>query len=249
MPESPAAPPPPIDFLDLSLPTLEENLALDEALLLAAEAQAGGEVLRLWRWPQPAVVLGAGGVVGNDVLESACVRDGVPLARRSSGGGTVLLGPGCLLYSLVLDMGRAPELTQIGSSYRFILDRVAIALREIQPIIEMTGTSDLAVAGRKVSGNAQQRKRRFVLHHGTLLHGLDIEVMGRYLKLPPRRPEYRGDRPHGEFLTNLPDVPAAIGAALRGIWRADRQRADFPAAAVRDLVADKYGRPEWVRRL
>ena len=34
-------------FLDLTLPTLAENLALDEALLLDAEA-GGPEVLRLW---------------------------------------------------------------------------------------------------------------------------------------------------------------------------------------------------------
>ena len=43
-------------YLDRLLPTLEENLALDEALLLAAEAD-GPEVLRLWEWPVPAVVL------------------------------------------------------------------------------------------------------------------------------------------------------------------------------------------------
>ena len=45
--------------LDATLGALAENLALDEALLLAAEA-GGPEVLRLWEWPSPAVVLGAG---------------------------------------------------------------------------------------------------------------------------------------------------------------------------------------------
>src|SRR5205823_408571 len=48
-----------MQFLNLTLPSLFDNLALDEALLLDAEAGAGGEVLRCWAWPRLAVVLGA----------------------------------------------------------------------------------------------------------------------------------------------------------------------------------------------
>ncbi len=90
-----------MQFLGLTLPSLAENLALDEALLLHAEEGDGGEVLRVWSWPTFAVVLGAGGVIADDVHEANCQADGVPIARRSSGGGTVLLGPGCLCLSLV----------------------------------------------------------------------------------------------------------------------------------------------------
>src|SRR6185503_10807307 len=107
-------------FLDLTLPTLAENLALDEALLLDAEA-GGPEVLRLWEWPRHAVVLGAGGKLADDVNEDACLADGVPITRRSSGGGTVLLGSGCLLFSLILHFERDPALGDLHASYRYIL--------------------------------------------------------------------------------------------------------------------------------
>ena len=83
----------PIALLEQTLPALDENLALDEAMLLAAEAGDGGEVLRFWEWPSAAVVLGAGGSIEIDVNEPACRADGVALHRRASGGGTVLLGP------------------------------------------------------------------------------------------------------------------------------------------------------------
>src|SRR5207248_4591650 len=99
-----------MEWVDVTLDTLNENLAVDEALLLVAEAGRGGEALRVWEWPRPAVVLGAGGRIADDVDVTACERDGVSLARRSSGGGTVLLGPGCLLYSVVLRYDRAAEL-------------------------------------------------------------------------------------------------------------------------------------------
>jgi len=94
-------------LLDFSLPDAAENLALDEALLLAAEAGTGGELLRLWEAPRHAVVVGAGGSVALDVNVPACEADGVPILRRASGGGTVLIGPGCLCYSLVLGYERA----------------------------------------------------------------------------------------------------------------------------------------------
>src|SRR6478735_12824692 len=100
----------PLRLLDHTAESLNENLALDEALLLAAEAGVGDEVLRFWEWPAKAVVLGAGGSIAIDVNEAACRADGVLLHRRPSGGGTVLLGRGCLLYSLVLDYTRAAEL-------------------------------------------------------------------------------------------------------------------------------------------
>ena len=51
--------------------------------------------------------------LAQDVDEAACQADGVPILRRSSGGGTVLLGRGCLLYSLVLSYDRSPALAEV----------------------------------------------------------------------------------------------------------------------------------------
>src|SRR6266581_3154496 len=120
-------------FLDLALPTPAENLALDEALLLEAEAGRSGEVLRLWEWPEYAVVLGSACRLAEDVDEPACQRDGVPILRRASGGGAVLLGNGCLCFGLVLDYEHSPALREVPSSYRFILQHLRDALVGVLP--------------------------------------------------------------------------------------------------------------------
>jgi lipoate-protein ligase A len=234
-------------FFDQTLPTLAENLALDEALLLTAE-DGGPEVLRVWQWPSYAVVLGAGGRIADDVHEDRCRADGVPLARRSSGGGTVLLGPGCLLYSLVLAYDRDPALTQIRSSYCHILKRVAAALGPIAADLAVRGSSDLAQMERKVSGNAQQRKRTHLLHHGTLLYEFDIERIAMYLKPPPRQPEYRRLRGHGEFLMNLPSDADSLKRYLCTTWEAGAKLAMLDTATLSELVEKKYAQDEWVRR-
>ena len=234
--------------LDLTLTTVAENLALDEAFLLEADAGHGGEVLRFWEWPSLAVILGAGGRLAEDVDEAACLADKVPVFRRSSGGGTVLLGPGCLLYTLVLSYERGPALAEVVPSYRFILGLIGDALRDVAPGIEMAGSSDLAVGGLKVSGNSQQRKRCQVLHHGTLLYAFDIGNIGRYLRLPSKQPSYRQGRDHAAFLTNLALGPVELRGRLRALWRAEQELTSWPEAATRRLVDDKYSRPEWVRR-
>jgi lipoate-protein ligase A len=237
-----------MQLLPLTLPTPPENLALDEALLLEAEDGTAGEVLRLWEWPHAAVVLGSACRLADDVDEDACRRDGIPLLRRSSGGGTVLLGGGCLLYSLVLSYARDPALTEIHSSYRFILERVAAALADFVPGAGPAGTSDLAAAGRKFSGNAQQRKRRHLLHHGTLLYRFDLAGVGRYLREPARQPGYRRHRDHEDFLMNLPAGADDLRRRLAAAWQADALVSAWPAERVRELTANKYTRPEWIRR-
>jgi lipoate-protein ligase A len=233
-------------FLDLTLSDPPSNLALDEALLLDAETAAGGEILRVWHWPFPVVVLGSGCKLADDVNEAACHADDVPILRRSSGGGTVLWGDGCLFFSLVLSYERAPELTEVRSSYRYILGRVAAALQVDG--VRHEGISDLALDGRKVSGNAQQRKRSFLLHHGTVLYDFDAALVGRYLRPPPRQPEYRAQRAHEDFLANLRLTAAEIKARLRNAWGADAEQTTWPEETVRRLCAEKYTQDDWTRR-
>jgi lipoate---protein ligase len=234
-------------FLDAVLPTLAENLALDEALLLDAEAGAD-EALRLWRWPSHAVVLGAGGKLADDVHEDACTADGVPILRRSSGGGTVLLGAGCLLHSVILRFDRDPALTDLHGSYRYILGRMLRGLSAHVSPLSLQGSSDLTWADRKFSGNAQQRKRTHLLHHGTLLHAFDLTPIPRYLKSPPRQPEYRRQREHADFLANLPIDGNVLERLLRTVWQTDDARPALPIATVRSLVEEKYAIEEWTRR-
>lgn len=237
----------PLLSLDRTLPTLVANLALDETLLRRAEESDTGELLRFWEWPQLGVVLGAGGEVGKDVHVERCLSEGVPIHRRSSGGGTVLLGRGCLLFSLILSVERAPELKHVNASYRWILEKLAEALKPLGEV-RHEGICDLAIGGKKFSGNAQQRKQRFILHHGTLLYDFDLAKISHYLKLPERQPEYREGRTHGDFVMNLPANSEALQGMLRESWGAVEGTITLPVESVTELVAEKYSREEWVFR-
>ncbi|HSW48562.1 MAG TPA: lipoate--protein ligase family protein [Bryobacteraceae bacterium] len=180
----------------------EENLAFDSALFQAVEGGADDETLRLWESAEYAVVVGRSGVISSEVEEETCAADGVAVLRRDSGGGAVLLGPGCMSFSLLLPLGKHPQLRNVRLSYRRILTSLVRALAV--PGLEMRDDSDLAIGGRKVSGNAQFRGRRGLLHHGTLLYQFNALRVERYLRPPARQPEYRAERSHLNFLGNLP---------------------------------------------
>ncbi len=226
---------------------IETNLAVDEALLLEAEAQKRGETLRLWECPTPAVVIGSGGKLAEEINEPACRAANTSFCRRSSGGGTVVLGPGCLCYSLVLSLEARPYLEGITPSYQWILQEVGRALKGICKA-STNGSSDLEFEGRKFSGNAQQRKRLYILHHGTLLYDFDIGSIARLLPHPPREPEYRKGRDHDSFVENLPVSRSVLVEKLTEVFKAHEPAPVPDAALIRDLVTTKYATADWVRR-
>ena len=110
-------------FLDLTLPAPAENLACDEALLDFFEEHGGPGVLRFWKPKDHFVVVGYGNHVDVEVNAPACDAAGIPILRRCSGGGTVLQGPGCLNYSLVLKMDEGGPLHSITAANKFIMER------------------------------------------------------------------------------------------------------------------------------
>ncbi|HEX6739337.1 MAG TPA: lipoate--protein ligase family protein [Vicinamibacteria bacterium] len=208
--------------LDLTLPTPRENLALDESLFRELEA-GGGECLRFWESPAPFVAVGRGGRIEEEVDLAACADAGIPVLRRASGGGAVVLGPGCLCFALVLRHEGRPDLRDVARSYERLLDPIAAALA--LPGLARVG-SDLALGGRKVSGNAQLRGRLGLLHHGTLLHGFERSLLPRLLREPRRRPRYRGQRGHLEFVGDLPLPSKALKLALAAAWEPQAARVE-----------------------
>ena len=229
------------------------HLALDEAILDDAhEARCTSTVVRTWMATEPVVVLGSSSRVEEEVDPGACEALGVRILRRPSGGLTVMLGPGCLMWSVITHHpAGAPAIERIHAD---MLEPLATALsaRAGRPVVRR-GLSDLAIrtddGERKVSGNALRVRRHGVLYHGTLLDSLDLDLVARVLRHPPREPDYRGRRPHGSFLANLGLGREVLEAAVREAFGAHRERAEWPAAPVARLVQERYAAPAWTYRL
>lgn len=190
---------------DISFPDPQANLDFDDELLRCADREGAGEFLRFWESPKVFIVLGRTGKEEEEVELVAARKDGVPVLRRSSGGGTVVQGPGCLNFTLVLSKALRPEIQTISNSYRAILEQILKGLRSLRIEGEFRPTCDLVLKGteKKFSGNAQRRGREHILHHGTILYDFDLRLISSYLKMPSKMPEYRQGRAHVDFVTNV----------------------------------------------
>ncbi len=236
-------------LLDLTLASPAENLACDEALLDQAENSAGEEILRFWELREHFVVVGYANKVATEVNLAACAARGVPVLRRCSGGGTVLQGPGCLNYTLILRITDNGPTRTISAANRFIMERnrgaIQSAILNPQPAIRIQGQTDLAMEGLKFSGNSQRRRRRFLLFHGTFLLDLDIALVETLLSPPSKQPDYRRNRSHADFLTNLQVPAASVKATLAHAWNATSRLVDFPRDQVEALAKEKYATRVW----
>jgi lipoate-protein ligase A len=113
--------------------------------------------------------------------------------------------------------------------------------------VRVQGHTDLSLGGLKFSGNAQRRKRHALIFHGTFLLGLDLSLMEKFLPMPSRQPDYREDRPHRLFLTNLPVPAETVKDALRQLWSATTTLEVVPDC--QRLITEKYSRDDWTLKL
>lgn len=218
------------------------DLALDEALLRAGPPRA---LVRVWRTGR-CVVLGRGQRPEREVDLAACDRDGIPVLRRSSGGGTVYLDPGCLVVTLV-EPGRQPELIAR------LADLVAGVLLRLG-FRALPSRRGVFIGPTKVSGLASQVAVGATLAHATLLVSTPPTAVGEYLTPAPAEPHpldsHRSPVVALAGLDPAVTVPAARQAVLaevahragglrpRPLTGGERQR-------WRELTAHRYRRPAW----
>ncbi len=239
---------------DRTLPGVAANLALDEAMLIEADEGHGPAAVRFWEPPDYAVVLGASRRLREEVRVDACRADGVPIFRRSSGGGTVVIGPGTLNVTVILPETAGPGLSAVDAAQRHVLDRLAGMVRRAGVPVEVLAHGDLVLGDRKCGGSAQRRLKRWFMVHCSILYRFEIDRIGRYLTIPGRQPDYRRGRPHHEFLCNLGLSREVLVDALRP-GPSPCPISDDPAvlrgamALLPSLLAERFANSAWIERL
>jgi lipoate-protein ligase A len=198
------------------------------------------------------VVLGASRGVSHDAILGACAADGVPILRRSSGGGSVVVGPGALNVTVILPDSAAPGLSAVDVAQRYVLERIADSIRGTGQPISVVGPGDLVIGDRKCGGSAQRRLKHWFMVHCSILYQFAIERIVRYLTIPERQPLYRRGREHQDFLDNLPLSRQVLVEAIRpqgvvpGLGPAEAQPGLL--GTMSSLMAEKYGNGEWINR-
>jgi lipoate-protein ligase A len=246
------------DLIPASPHPAHMHMALDEVLLNAVIAGSRRPTVRFWEWVQSALVIGSHQSVMNEVDREAARVHGFTITRRMSGGGTMVCEPArTITYSLYL-----PGDIVAGVSFRHsyaILDAWAVrafnalgipaAYREINDIISPRG---------KIAGAAQARRKGYVLHHTTIAHSMEVELIPRLIRVGRESLSQRGVRSADKAVSPLSWFTSLdCSHVARHLERAFGR--DFPTHSssvsraeldtAQELVASKYGTESWVNRL
>ncbi len=149
------------------------NLALEEFLCKRISKE---NCFILWI-NQDSVIVGRNQNIFEEVHVDEAVADGITLARRNSGGGTVFHDSGNINFSMIRDFN-----ADAADQYEEFLLPVIDMLHSLGIPAFKRNKSDIAIMDNKISGNAQMIKGKRIVHHGTLLFDADLKKMKKYIK-------------------------------------------------------------------
>lgn len=183
---------------DNSLPPLREYDFPDTPLLTPDGSR--GRML-VWQPPATVVVIGKGSKLDEEVNAEHCARDNVAVVRRGTGGCAVVISPAMLVVTFAV----YTDQQQQSKEYFRRFNHLIISALDQQGIAALShqGISDITLSDKKIAGTALYRKRDLVFYHAILNLSGTTEAMEKYLKHPPRTPDYRRNRSHSEFVTSL----------------------------------------------
>ena len=227
-------------------------MGIDEAVL---EAVANGmqPTLRFWRWNPSAVSIGSFQSIEDEVNLERCSELGVDIVRRITGGGAVYHDfDGEITYSIAGRLEIFPK--DIRESYRLICGWIIDGLKNLGIEAQFVPVNDIVVNGKKISGNAQTRRRGVLLQHGTILCDLDVRKMFSLLKVSQEKISDKMIKSVEERVTKLLNfgsfsMEEVYRALLKGFTHGKEfeigQLTQTELGRAKELAETKYRSHEW----
>lgn len=252
------------------------NMAVDEALLEALVAGVGQPTLRFYAWQPPTVSLGFFQPLDEGISLSEIAARGFGLVRRPSGG-RAILHKDEVTYSVTVPEDLIPDGQSVMGSYRSISRGIETGLallgvgatladRREMPRMKAAGLPtvcfakaarcDMTVAGRKIVGSAQTRRRGVIMQHGSV--PLMIDPAEHLAVMPGGGTDEASQHQLREAACGVADVigrPVSYDELCAALAEGFAQRlgielhpgtlTDWELARARELRDTKYATDEW----
>ncbi|XP_037492937.1 uncharacterized protein LOC105635929 [Jatropha curcas] len=166
----------------------------------------------------PAIVMGLSGKPSELLEIGPVLRDHVPVIKRFTGGGTVIVDGGTIFVTLICNKddvpGVQPYPPSIMSWSGLLYNEVFQGIGDFQ-----LRENDYVFGDHKFGGNAQSIIKSRWVHHTSFLWDYDVKNMA-YLRLPALAPKYRSARNHNEFLNYL--AGKSMNSSVMGVFAKDQ---------------------------
>ncbi|WP_163971988.1 lipoate--protein ligase [Oceanobacillus halotolerans] len=160
------------------------NLAIEEYIL---ENFGEKDTYLLFYVNKPSIIIGRNQNSVEEINTEYVDKNGIKVVRRLSGGGAVYHDEGNLNFSFITkDDGESFH------NFAKFTQPIVEALNKLGVPAEMQGRNDLAVEGRKISGNAMFSTKGRMFSHGTLMLDSEIEHVVSALNVRKEKIESKG---------------------------------------------------------
>lgn len=236
-----------------------EGLAVDDALPRSVARHGSPPILHLYTFI-PSVIVGRYQDIEAALRLDRCRARGIEYNRRSTGGGTVIMGPEIVALGLGINVDYPGLKTGVGGVFDS-LSRVLIrALDHVGIQAYFQPKNDLEVRGRKVAGlSAASEADTCLLFHTSLLVDFDIPLMTDIMNTPVIKLEDKGYNCFSQRMTTVRDelgrhlsvaemmgaIQAAFEAEFGIVFREDSPD-EWEHETIRSLVNERYTREEWI---
>ena len=252
-------------FLPLETRNGYWNMALDEAILNAAIKKESPNTLRFFKWDPSTISIGRNQSLSNEVNVSYAKEKKFNIVRRITGGGSVFHDSTSeITYSIVCPTRFLEKLNakNVIEQFEIIEAGIVLALTKYGLNTEkgVIHCPAIFLDGKKFSGNAQVRKKGYLLQHGTILLELDPELMYSVLKAPNNVSKSRmvksvyakciGIKEKLEFYEEndfLSSLKAGFESIL-GIKLKDGFYSENELKIAKNLVSMKYSSKDWLEK-
>ena len=155
----------------------------------------------IWQPDDIYIVLGRANSVEKALITDRVLSDSVKVLKRPSGGESVLLSPGMVVFSIKFTISNKER----PSDYFKLINTSLISRLNLLGIgnIAYKGISDLSINNKKILGSSMYLKSNTLFYHAVINVNEDPSLISKYLTHPSKEPDYRGGRPHEEFVTSI----------------------------------------------
>jgi len=235
------------------------GLSIDDTLPLSLSAHGSLPILHLYTF-RPSAIVGKYQDIEAALRLDRCRERGIEFNRRSTGGGTVIMGPRVVALGLGIDIDQPGMRGGIRGIFETLSTVLLRALQDLGVKAAFVPKNDLVVEGKKIAGlSAALEAERAILFHASLLVDFDIPLMLDIMNQPPLKISDKGYNCFSDRMTTITEqlgrdieMEAAFGAIEDSFRRAFGvsleidEPDEWENRQIRDFSQNRYNNPEWI---
>jgi lipoate-protein ligase A len=179
------------------------GLSIDDTLPLSLSAHGSPPILHLYSF-KPSAIVGKYQDIEAALKLDKCRDRGIEYNRRSTGGGTVIMGPRVVALGLGIGIDQPGLRGGIGGIFETLSTVLIRALEDLGVKAAFMPKNDLVVGGKKIAGlSAALETERAILFHASLLVDFDIPLMLDIMSQPPLKMSDKGYNCFSQRMTTI----------------------------------------------